>query len=104
MSYKPVKKAHPCCPTGQASCGLAVIKGTPLVEHQEGFEPTTNGLEGRHSSQTELLMRGTVGQTRTDNLLLTRQLLYQLSHERHGPYGWSRTSGLLNPNQVLCAN
>ena len=49
----------------------------------EGFEPSTHALEGRCSIQLSyapILEFGAGDRTRTYNLLITSQLLYQLSH------------------------
>ena len=49
----------------------------------EGFEPSTHALEGRCSIQLSYaptLEFGAGDRTRTYNLLITSQLLYQLSH------------------------
>ena len=49
----------------------------------QGFEPRTHALEGRCSIQLSYaptFLFGAGDRTRTYNLLITSQLLYQLSH------------------------
>ena len=56
------------------------------MERATGFEPVTYSLEGYRSSQLsyarifQFSLSRADGRTRTDDLLITNQLLYQLSY------------------------
>ena len=70
------------CLTAWRIPNIGNIKFCALVS-AEGFEPSTHALEGRCSIQLSyapILEFGAGDRTRTYNLLITSQLLYQLSH------------------------
>ena len=74
----------------------------------EGFEPSTHALEGRCSIQLSyapILEFGAGDRTRTYNLLITSQLLYQLSHTNvfsfNGGVNRARTCDLSGMNRTL---